>query len=236
MSTIILVPTFTVLALGLIIATIVYVVTRVRSQQPLGLSLHSAMACYFYLISIISLVVMVLGLITVLNAGLSTVLGREFSYQARPVYELAPVPERDGPPKGSAFEQQLAERNRALERDFRNGLVQGASMAIVGGLVWGLHVYGRRRLEGRLLHQNSILNRAYLSILLAIFSIGGIIVTPIAVYDTLRYYLVEPVSNFDPRSAPGGLLAGAIVFIPFWVYYYTALVRQLRSNGRTANA
>lgn len=224
----ILAPLLSFLGLIVVVAGIVYFVMRVRAGEPLRLSFQFLLTLYFYIVSIASLLVLVVGLTGLVRAGLSLPLGQEFSYLDSSLYYRYEAP-GGVPEKGR--EPITAEQLRLrMDQAFREGILQGVSLSLVGGLVWGLHYLGRRRREA--LGGDIFLVRAYPLLLLVIFSVVGLISAPMALYETLRFYLVPPPEELWMRSAPGESLATAIVFVPFWVYYLLTFLRRVK--GETA--
>jgi hypothetical protein len=63
---------------------------------------------------------------------------------------------------------------------------------------------------------------------LVIFSVGGILALSQGVSDAVRYFLASGSDPYSYRAPPGGSLSTAIVFVPFWVYYFATLWRQLK--------
>jgi hypothetical protein len=140
-------------------------------------------------------------------------------------------PERQVPPQVPRSEEQRLEQDRQQERQFHEGLLQGASMAVVGGIVWAIHFLGRRRVAGAKAKGSSFLPMAYLIIMLVISSITGIIGLTSGVYETLRYFLVQPINESEYWSPPGQSVSIAIVFVPVWAYFLVALLRGLNRGG-----
>ena len=60
---------------------------------------------------------------------------------------------------------------------------------------------------------------------LAIFGVIGVISLIAGVQDALKYLLL-PVDQYTYRNPPGQSVAMGIVFVPAWLYYLWALVRQ----------
>ncbi|MFH1487187.1 MAG: DUF5671 domain-containing protein [Chloroflexota bacterium] len=228
----ILVPT----GLLTVIALVVFLVSRVRAGGFQEISVRVLLTCYFYLVIVVSLIVTLAGFSTLVKAGLGSALGREFSYYRSTVVKpLPPPPSPAGEPVRPAPEQpseeeQRQRQQREVEASFRGDLLQGLSATVIGGLVWLVHVFGRRRFETDEERRESLLNRAYLFLLLAIFSVVGVISAAQGVYETLRFYLVESVEPYAFQSPPGDTLATAIVFVPVWVYYLNALIRERRAT------
>ena len=117
------------------------------------------------------------------------------------------------------------ERDRiGLERAFDEGLIAGISFFIIGALVWGAHMFGRNRLETPE-DRAGPLNRVYLVVLTVIFGIITIVSLPQAVFETLRYAVLDPVSD---RYHPGEKLALSITALPIWLVYLWHSVRSVR--------
>ena len=111
------------------------------------------------------------------------------------------------------------------------GLLNGLSFTIVGGIIWGAHLYGRRRLE-RGQEEGEWLQRLYVIALLFTFGILTLTSLPQVVFDTLRYYLIEEAPEF--YGPPGDRLSTGIVALPLWLYYLWGtfrLVRRKAENG-----
>lgn len=224
------IPVLVVALVAAAIGGVVWGVLRLRSGQGLAVSWHTLFLAYFYLMTVVSLLVMVGGVSSLVRVGLGAALGQEFSYPAPSVYELrkppppmpigpgpvpaVPVPEQAREPTP---QEQEAARQKSLDRSFREGLLNGLSFTIVGGLIWGVHLYGRRRLEREGV-EAGWLRRLYLVALLLTFGILTLTSLPGAVFDTLRYYLLEASPDFY-RRPPGESLSTGLVALPLWLYY-----------------
>ncbi len=231
---------FTVLVLlGFVAAVggVVYLVLHLRSGERFSFSMRLLFRLYLYVISLISLVILVVGAATLVQAGLGAALGKEFSYF--PIYaggvafpEQIPL-EPDGRATEEAVdeaarqaEEQEQQRERGLDRALQEGILNGISLTLVGAAVWGLHACGRRRLETEDERQG-VLSRGYLILLLVIFGVITLVTLPSAIFQTSRYFILEPLDGFS-RDRPGGTLAAAIASLPVWAYYLRATLNLLR--------
>ena len=234
----ILIPLSILAVLAILIAVAVYVVTRMRSGEPLVLSFRTILLAYLYLMSIASLLVFAAGLSVTFKALSSDVFGREFSYWGPPAVRFMPVPteKRPGGPSGPTdmnpqpLPEEERERNRRqVERQYQEDLILGGTMLVAGGLIWALHLYGRRRWEVSEEASADFFHKSYLTILLVIFSIVGIIALPMAAYELLRFFLVQP-DAFSSRQPPGVTVGMALVFVPGWVVILWRVIGRTRAE------
>jgi hypothetical protein len=222
------------------IGGLVFVIFRLRTGQGLNISWRFLFLVYFYLMTVISLLVMVGGLSNLVRVGMGAALGKEFSYDA-PRYAVkllpppvpvggdrVPIPQEAEQP---TTEEQEEARQKALDRGFKEGLFNGLSFTIVGGLIWGVHLYGRRRLEQG--EEVEWLRRLYVIALLLIFGILTLTSLPEAVFDTLRYYLIEADQDFF-RRPPAERLSTGIVALPLWLYYLWGTFRLAKGRAEGA--
>lgn len=233
----ILIPVGILAFLAIVVALVVFMVTRARAGEPIGLSFRTILQAYFYLMSIVSFLVLVIGLTVGIKVALSAVLGPSFSYytasSVRMSVEKPPPPDSttrpEVKPQPVPPEEQERQR-RQQDRQRQEDIIQGVTLAVAGAIVWGLHTLGRRRLFSPTEPLDRFMARAHLTILLAIFGVVGVIALPMALNDLLRYFLV-PSDEFSGRQPPGASVATALVFVPIWVYYLLAVVRQSRNGS-----
>ncbi|MBU2008809.1 MAG: hypothetical protein KJ624_03000 [Chloroflexi bacterium] len=226
--------------LGLVIAGVVYAIQRVRRGEGVSLSLRQVLAFYFYVMTVVTLLVAFSGLSRLVQAGLAVPLGREFSYY--PVYypDYYPVPMRiEAPPapapavpptvappqKGPSPEEE-ARRQKGLDQALKEGILGGLNFTVVGGLFWLVHQWGRRRFG----QNGDMLENLYLIGLLSVFAGLTLYSLPSGINETLRYYLLDGGQGSNP---PGGRLATAIVALPLWLLYLSATLRRLKASRAT---
>ena len=69
------------------------------------------------------------------------------------------------------------------------------------------------------------LNRIYLILLTVIFGVITIVSLPQAVFETLRYAVLD---NGGRDGAPGGTVALSITALPIWLIYLWSSIRSVR--------
>ena len=230
--------------LALIGVGLVYIINRIRTGEPLRIPLRLVLRVYLHVVIIVGLVIFsVGGLGNLLNAGFGVAFDKEFSYS--PVFseqfhnedsELsrAMSNESDLEKRADLGTEREKQRNeateRGLDRALKEGLILGVSLTIIGCIIWGSHIFGRRRLQSPEEMQDQ-LSRLYHIVILVIFSVITIIALTQAVPDTLRYFILEPIDEFDRDSnTPGEPLTTAIVALPIWMQYLMETIRGMRKN------
>src|SRR3990172_1983004 len=229
--------------LGLVIVGVIFAIQRVRRGEGVSLSLRQVLAFYFYVMTVVTLLVTVSGLSRLVEAGLAVPLGREFSYYPFYYPDDYPVPVRlEAPPaapapavaptvappqKGPVAEEEEARRQKGLDQAFKEGILGGLNFTVGGGLFWLVHQWGRRRFG----QNGDMLEQLYLIGLLSIFASLTIYSLPSGINETLRYYLLDSGQSFNP---PGDRLAKTIVALPLWLLYLSATLRRLRASRAVA--
>jgi hypothetical protein len=232
-----------VAAIGLVIAGVVYFIQKARSGQGITVSLRQLFTVYLYVMTILTLLLTVSGLSHLVQAGLAVPLGKEFSYFPRfapaPVRIAKPPPppvpaepgvvpeEREPTPEEEAKirEEEEKRRQEGLDQAFKEGLLNGLSLFVVGGILWALHLWGKRRMA----EKEALIERLYLIVLLFIFAALALSSLPTSIYETTRFYILRPPEDYF--SPPGGKLATAIVTLPLWLFYLTSTIRRLRRSA-----
>lgn len=219
-----------------VIGAVVYFILRLRAGEQIGLSFSVLLKAYLYIASLISLLFMVGGIASLANYGLSRIVGDEFSYYPEFVGEAFPLreaPDKVVEPPPAEEEQQKNEEEQqknteeGLELAARRDLVTGLVTTFVAGLLFAAHWAGRRASESNEERRHGLINRVYTFLLLVIFGIGTIISLPQALVESINYSL-DSAGTY--RSPPGEELSAALIFLPVWLYYLFAVLRQVRSE------
>lgn len=229
----------------------IYLISRVRADQ-MHFSFKHALEGYFYLMMVISFIIFTFGLVLLFNAGLSKVAGKDFSYGLSPPYYY-PEPARVYPPgqesakpdnltpeqqeelRKKEEQRQLEEHKKRQSQSHREGITEGIGMAFVGGIVWVLHLWGKRKFYvGESFSQG--IRRSYLVLMLSLYSIIGIVAITSAVSRVLRLYLLNDFDKNTYLAPPGPMVAAAIIFVPVWIYYLWTLIGELRKKENEGKA
>ena len=211
----------------LIIAAIIYFISRIKSGISLSISYKTALRVYFYVVILVSVgLTGVGGVSTLINVGLGEVVGREFSYgevyqDHRQLQDLKN--NEDSPSYVVGDNRSLSEK---IDLEMKGSLINGISLAVIGSFLMLVHFLGRRWVETVDEHSD-LLRRSYLIAGLAIFAVITIVSLIAGIPETLRYALLEVEPG---RESPGEALSVAIVGLPIWFSYLVATLRNVRSQ------
>ncbi|MFA5374653.1 MAG: DUF5671 domain-containing protein [Dehalococcoidia bacterium] len=111
------------------------------------------------------------------------------------------------------------------DRPIASDVTLGVTLLVTGGVICLLHVFGKRTLEAKEGKSTPLLKKVYLFFMLTVFSIGGLVALPVAIYEVANYY-VEHVEEYMYHSDPSGSIAAAVVIVPMWVYYFMRVMRN----------
>jgi hypothetical protein len=122
--------------------------------------------------------------------------------------------------------------------EIADDLTLGLTLLGTGSIICILHVYGRRAVEKLEEKATTTLRRVYLFFMLAVFGIGGIVSLPVAINETVHYYVDDSnetsryyTRDSSDRDAPSEQLAAAIVLVPMWTYYVFRVLREVRQKA-----
>ena len=211
----------------LIIAAIVYWISRIKSGISLSISYKDALRVYFYIVILVSVgLTGVGGVSTLINVGLGEMVGREFSYgegyeDHRALQDLKNNGDSSSYVVGD--DRSLSEK---IDLEMKGSLINGISLAVIGSFLMLVHFLGRRWVETVDEHSD-LLRRLYLIAGLAIFAVITIVSLIAGIPETLRYALLEVEPG---QESPGEALSIAIVGLPIWVSYLVATLRNVRSQ------
>ena len=196
-----------------------------RGAGGLDASPRALLRLYLYLGSLVSILVLVAGLAQTIT-GVLGAIAPGFTYgeqpQAVPAIGAPPAPgQTPAPIIGRPTPQDQNDRRT------RDSLLQGITSVVAGALFWAVHWYGRRTLETSE-ERAGVLRRSYQLLGTAIFGVASIVLVPIAVYSTLRWFLL-PVGQFEFRQGAGESLAAAVAVVPFWILFLRIVLTGYRA-------
>ena len=112
-----------------------------------------------------------------------------------------------------------------------NDVTLGVTLTCTGALICALHVLGKKVIQAREGKPTPLLKRVYQFFMLTIFSIGGLVALPVAIYDMAQYY-VDHVEEYMYND-PSGSIAAAVVVVPLWIYYLVLVMRDTRAAKKS---
>lgn len=113
-----------------------------------------------------------------------------------------------------------------------SSITTGFTLLAIGVLILLLHYWGLRLVARRGDQGTRTLKRIYLFIMLAFFSITGLISVPLAVAYGTRYSPGEAYGYETPET----FLTVALIVVLLWIYFFWRVVRELRAPKPAAEA
>lgn len=216
----ILVP---IAVLGLVILAAALIFRR--GGEGLDLGPRGLLRLYLYVASLAGVVVLVIGLSGILQAGFAQAFGAGFVYGESPRPITAPCPPGavNCPPQPPV--DLDAQQRQQLERRRADDLIRGLTFAAFGAVFWAAHWTARRGVAGD--DDGPRLPRGYYLLGTVVFGLATIILLPTGIYQGLSYLLL-PAAPGTFRQGAGESLAGGVVSLPVWLTYLWLVVRDVR--------
>lgn len=221
---------FGIIAIGIplfIIGGAAFLVMRLRSSNAISISYRIVLRVYFYIVITVGIVIISLGgIASLINAGFGEVIDPQFSYgdvYRDHQYDLERI-ENNEQINGST--ETLQSLNEKLDIEKKSNIINGISVTLIGLLILGVHLYGRRWVESKEDSSDS-LRKLYFIAGLAIFAVASITSLASAIPEALRYVLLD-VS--EGEESPGMALSVSLVSLPIWAYFLVSTIRTMRVN------
>ena len=241
-------------AVALVVAGAVFTFSKLKTGSTVRISLRLLLRLYIYVVIIVGLLLLTQGVTELVRAGLAGAGGKDFSY--RPVFVNIPGEQVLRAPKPVELKDRaelteaelkelsivIAEREekslelrrearlKGLDRALKEGIIKGLTFTIVGALIWIAHVMGRGWLETRE-ERESPINRIYLILVVVIFGVITLVHLPQGIFESFRFYLLDPLDEFGRNSPPGDKLGLAIATAPIWIMYLVGAIRAVRRGS-----
>ncbi|HVR87980.1 MAG TPA: hypothetical protein VHG53_00360 [Candidatus Limnocylindria bacterium] len=196
-----------------------------RGREGLDLAPRNLLRLYLYIASLAGIIVLVIGLSGILNAGFATAFGNGFVYGESPRF-AAPCPPGAA---GCQLYLQLdpvEQQRQQLDRRRAEDLIRGGTFAVFGLLFWSAH-WAARRGALALDEGQSGIRRAYFMLGTVIFGLATIVLLPMGVYQAISNLILPPIEN-SYRPGAGESLAAGVVTLPAWLIYLWLVSRDFR--------
>lgn len=190
------------------------------------------LTAYFYIVSALSLLAIVFGGASVTKALLSDAFGRSFSYYSYEDTVSMPEPgvteDKSQAVISESEQQKIKQQQQAtIEAEYKDDIFTGVSLMVVGLLFMLVHTFGWMKLEPAKDRRQSVLYKGYIMMQLAIYSVGTLISLPVAISQSLRYWLD---GSQNGSLQPGEMLAVAIWVTPVWLVFIAWTMRVLHKE------
>ncbi len=215
-----------VLFVGGIIYLIVSLIKNKDEKSKFKISTSLLLNIYLYAISFITLILAVFGGATAIKAGLSYIVDIPFGYNLETVNRIDPAiyGEKEMYEVRECYQGEPTDINgtdycfdaQQREKDIVNGVTLFVSML----LIFALHQYGIRILKKR---YDSI-DRIYTFASLVVYGILGVVVIPMAIYQSMNYLLIS--SDTANLEAPGMAIGLAVLTLPLWIAFLRRNIKE----------
>ena len=191
-----------ILPIGLVIAAIV-ALNKGKLSMPLLIHAYTAVVLG------VGVVLILAGGAFLLKAGLSELVGRDFSYTTTwPAY--------------------YGEQYESADTAFKNDIVLGVTLVVTGAIVGGIHAIGNRLAAVRNQEHAALVERAYDLAMLFVGTVVGLTSVIMLINDLLKRYVVTDAARpVDQLPHPGTPLAIVVFFVPLWLYFGLRVWRSL---------
>lgn len=211
--------------LGLLVVGAAYLFRR--GADGVDVAPRSLLRLYVYIGSLAGIVVLVVGLSGLLNAGFAAAFGEGFVYGAPPSpFFERPCPVGEPNVKCPSNEQFAQQQARERERRRSEDLLRGITFTVFGALFWGAHRVARQTVFGADPGAPG-LHRGYLMVGTIVFGLATIVLLPMGIYQALAY-LILPAGDGVYRQGAGESLSGGLVTLPIWLIYLWLVVGDAR--------
>lgn len=223
----ILVAVISILSVAGIAYLIFALIKRKDTDKPLSLSVNLLFKIYLYLISFITLILVVVGGATLIRSALSYAIDISFSYPLTAPNNVEPAMTKPVYPEDSMYTIPECYNGTTMEikgqkvcfdeESRKQDLINGTTLLISMAIIFAIHQYGIYLSEKK--SKLMWLKKIYLFTNLVIFSIAGIISIPTSIYAAINYYLFSSDLTLYNRQIPGISIGIVILVLPLWIYF-----------------
>ncbi|MEI6221793.1 MAG: hypothetical protein WCP97_03425 [bacterium] len=227
---------------------ILFLILKNKKGEHFQFSSRNLFLFYLYFMTFVSLITFTFGCGFLLKSGFAIAFGpdfvsSEFRSQTVPTVKEQPCTDLYAPGKDTSIsdasrqqyikdcEDERVRAKKELEtrrRDFwKENLLNGLSLALIGGLVLLFHSLGMRAMIKD--EDSHLIYRLFLIYNVVFFGVASIVTLSIAVYSTLRYFILSSEGYYG--AMPGELLPYAIVFTPVWIYFIWSFWGNVKREG-----
>lgn len=216
--------TLSILAIG----GIIYIITNMKKENQktnFRISSQALLQIYLYLISSITLGILVIGIGLTSKAILSYKVSIPFSYSLSKANDKEEIIKYEGA-VGEDFKECYQGEVMELyggrycfdEAERENELIVGISLTLSMLILFAIHQFAISKVKKE--KRIPIIKNIYTFLSLLLYSVIGLITIPLSIYLLTTYFLVKPdlTSYYTP---PGPAMACTLMLlsIPLWIYF-----------------
>lgn len=225
---------FVSLSVLLVIGGVVYIIVVMKRNEEkpnIKITSQALLQFYLYLISFITLGVLVIGAGLTAKALLSYKVSIPFSYSLFKVNNREDVVKFDGMVEEDFKECYEGEPIEVYGSKFcfnkslrKTELITGITLIISMSILFAIHQFAISKIK----RENRILwlKKTYTFLSLILYSIVGLITIPTSIYLLTNYLLFEPTTEmYSTPPSPAMTCTIMIISIPLWIYFLNRTIQ-----------
>ncbi len=218
----------------LAIGGIIYIIINMKKDNQKSnfrISSQALLQIYLYLISSITLAILLIGIGLTSKVILSYKVSIPFSYSLSKANDKEEIIKYEGA-VGEDFEEcyqgevmeLYGERYCFDESARKNDLIVGVSLTLSMLILFVGHQFAISKVRKE--KQISIIKKIYTFLSLLLYSIMGLITIPLSIYLLTSYFLVTPdPTSYSTPPGPAMTCTLMLIAIPLWIYFLRKTVQ-----------
>jgi len=219
----------------LVIGALIYIIINMKKDQKtpnFKITSDTLLQAYLYLVSFITLGILIIGIGLTSKALLSYKLPIPFSYTLSTTNKEEDFQDERGILYGEFQECSLGgEVMTFYERDFcfdksirKTELITGISLILSMTFLFAIHQYGISKIKEE--NVNLLIKKTYIFLSLVFYSFITIVMIPVTIYSLTDFFLFEPTQDmYIGPSAPAISVTVMITLIPLWIYFFKKTIQ-----------
>ena len=214
----------------LVIGVLIYIIINMKKDQKTSnfkITSHTLLQAYLYLVSFVTLGILIIGIGLTSKALISYKFPIPFSYTLDFANKEEDFQDEEGMPYGEFQECYFGgEVMTFYERDFcfdksirKTELITGVSLILSMSFLFAIHQYSISKIKEEKV--DLLIKKAYFFLSLVFYSFLTIVMIPFTVYSLADFFLFEPTKDmYVGPSAPAMNVTVMIILIPLWIYFF----------------
>lgn len=229
--------TIPILIAALGITAVVMAIKSFKDKEKNVFSMKMLWIAYLYIMCLVSLMLFLFGGMRFTKAMLANFTTPYFSYTTyeytrpleKPIQVDESTPEnieivKDPDQKEFEYKGKTYNYNYA---EYRSDIVDGITFFFSLAVIFAIHRYLVSKADTE---KDSFLRKVYNFVALAQYGILSVIALPTAIYDLVKYFLLDLNLASYSRPVPGATLAMLLFVLPTWIIFLARMAKEYKSK------